>query len=124
MSASCNQLLRDGATCVTSAAEIVEAASPIGSAIADAPRGPAHPRDELTVEQRRAIEALPARGATSVEQVAKGAGLTAVEARQALARLELAGLVEREGPGWRLRAVERSRRRPEASIRPPRPERG
>jgi DNA processing protein len=111
MSVGCHALLRDGALCVTSAAEIAEAASPIGSAIADPPRGPAHPRDDLTVDQRRAIEALPARGATTVEQVARGAGLTPVEARQALARLELAGLVERDGAAWRLAAAERARRR-------------
>jgi DNA processing protein len=120
MSISCHQLLREGATCVTCAAEVIEAASPMGTAMAEPPRGSADPRDDLSPIERRAIEAVPARHTAAIEAVAVEAGLTSGEARSALARLELAGFVERDDGGWRLSKAERARvrgdrRRPRAA---------
>lgn len=107
-SAGCHALIRDGAAVlVTGGAQVLELAGPIevGDAGTDRPVGGgagavdfAHPMD------RAVFDALGPR-ARDVEALAATAGLTLAETRVALGRMELDGVVRRDGPRWRRVAV-------------------
>lgn len=98
-SAGCHALLRDGAQLVTRAEHVVELMGRIGELAPDE-RRPTTPFDELSDAERRVYEALPGRGATTVEEIAVGSGLAPEQALGPLAMLELAGLVRRQGGRW------------------------
>ncbi|CQD21234.1 smf family protein [Mycobacterium europaeum] len=100
-SAGCHALLRDGAELVTRADHIVELIGRIGELAADEPR-PAMALDGLGDAERRVYEALPGRGAATVEQLAVASGLAPERVLGPLAILELAGLVQRQDGRWRL----------------------
>lgn len=100
-SAGCHALLRDGAELVTRADHVVELVGRIGELAPDEPR-PATPLDGLSDAERRVYEALPGRGAATVEEIAVASGLAAERALGPLAMLELAGLVQRQDGRWRI----------------------
>jgi DNA processing protein len=101
-SAGCHRLLREGsAVCVTDAAEVADLAGGLGSDLAADPVPDARPEDGLGAELRRTLDGLPVRRPVAPESVARSAGLTLVETRSALGRLELAGLAEQDGGLWR-----------------------
>ena len=108
MSEGVHRELRRGALAVTSAAEIIEAVGGLGVDLAPMPSAPVLPRDELDPLSARVLDAVPARGAATVESVARGAGLTAAETAAALGLLELGGFVRSGSDGWSL-AVRPSR---------------
>lgn len=97
----CHALIRAGATLVTRAQEVVELAGRIGE-YADEPPRPTSVLDGLTEREALVFEALPGRGARSVEQLAVAAGLPPVQVLGPLATLELAGLVTRSDGRWKL----------------------
>jgi DNA processing protein len=100
-SAGCHRLLRSGsAVCVTDASEVLDLVGSIGTDLAAEPRGPQRPGDGLSLELRRALDALPVRRPADLDSLARAAGLTESEVRSALGRLELAGLAARVGTGW------------------------
>jgi DNA processing protein len=70
--------------------------------LAELPEHPATALDALTPVQQRVYEALPGRGARTLEEVAVGAGLAVPQAMGQLALLELEGLVRRDDGRWRL----------------------
>jgi len=98
-SAGCHVLLRAGAALVTRAEEVIELAGRIGELAADPPR-PATPLDGLSVVQRQVYEALPGRGAVTVDQIAVACGLAPAQVFGPLAILEVAGLVQRRDGSW------------------------
>jgi DNA processing protein len=110
-SAGCHALIRDHmATLVTESHDVIELAAPLGAAIAEpalsasqvatnATRSQPRP-DFASPFERQAYDTLGPRG-TSFDQVARGAGLTAAQARVALGGLELAGLATHTGAVWR-----------------------
>jgi len=106
-SAGCHALIRDGvASLVTSGADVLALAEPVGTCAEDgttprpAIRGTlAASQDFADPEQRQAYGAIGARRST-LEDIAREAGLTLSQARTALGGLELAGLVRREGGMW------------------------
>lgn len=100
-SAGCHALLRDGAELITRAEHIVELIGHIGELAPDEPR-PVTPLDGLSDAERRVYEALPGRGAATVDQVAVAAGLVPERVLGPLAMLELAGLVQRQDGRWRI----------------------
>jgi DNA processing protein len=104
----CHALIRNGATLVTRAQEIVELAGSIGELAEDVAR-PTTPLDGLSEREALVFEALPSRGARSVEQVAVAAGLPPVQVLGPLATLELAGLVARVDGRWKLARGVRAR---------------
>ncbi len=59
-------------------------------------------RDRLSHRQRRVLEAVPVRRAADDFSIAGTAGVSPLEVRGTLVRLESAGHVQREGTGWRL----------------------
>lgn len=110
-SAGCHALLRNGAELVTRADHVVELVGRIGELAPDEPH-PATPLDGLSDAERRVYEALPGRGAATVDEIAVASGMVPELALGPLAMLELAGLVQRQDGRWRL--VRAGRLRPKA----------
>ena len=94
-------LIRNGALLVTRVEEVVEVVGAAGE-LAPEPKRPASPLDGLSDVELRAYEALPRRGARTVDELAVAAGLPATELLGPLATLELAGLVRRQEGRWRI----------------------
>ena len=99
-SAGCHVLIRDGAELVTDVGEVVELVGRVGE-LAPVKRAAVDPADLLDPVHRRALDALPHRGALGVEALAARAGLSAAQALAALGVLELEGLCQRQRGGWR-----------------------
>lgn len=100
-SSGCHRLLRDtDAVCVTDAAEVAELAGS-GTDVAPARVTVSRPADNLDLIGRKLLDGLPVRSASSVESVARAAGLSVAEVVAGLGHLELAGMAERVGGGWR-----------------------
>lgn len=107
-SAGCHRLLREcGAVCVTDAAEVADLAGAVGADLAPERTGAAADGDGLDEGARKVLDALPVVRAALPDSLARAAGLSVAQVLAALGPLELEGLAEREGPGWR-----RRRRRP------------
>ncbi len=99
-SAGCHALLRSGeAVCVTDADEVAELIA--GQPPASTPTGPVDPFDGLGPWARPVHDALSTRRALSPTSVAQRVGAELAQVRGTLGRLELAGLVRRDGDGWR-----------------------
>ena len=110
-SAGCHRLLREGrAVCVTDAEEVRELAGGLGEDGVGAREGEQQrdasarrPHDGLDAATARVHEALPVRRGASVEAIVRAAGVSPGEVMAGLGRLELIGLAERDGAGWRVR---------------------
>jgi DNA processing protein len=102
LSAGCHALLRDGATCVTRAEEVLDLVGVLGDDAATPLRGPTSVRDELPETVRRVLEAVPVRGGAGVATLARDAGVSTLVVQQVLPPLLVHGLVERTSLGWRL----------------------
>ncbi len=100
-SAGCHALLRNGAELVTRADDNVELVGRIGELATDDQR-PTTAFDGLSDAEHRVYEALPGRGAVTVEQIAVASGLVPEQVLGPLAMLELAGLVQRQDGQWRI----------------------
>ncbi|UNX55900.1 DNA-processing protein DprA [Georgenia sp. TF02-10] len=100
-SAGCHRLLREGAVCVTDAAEVRELLAPAGEDLPAEPAVQPGLLDDLDPVAARVLDALPVRGAAPVASVARTAGLDPAQVRAALGHLELAGRAERHGSSWR-----------------------
>jgi DNA processing protein len=101
VSVGCHELLRERpeTILVTGLPHVLEAVGPIGEYLADPPRGRSHRRDSLDEESALVLEALPRRGTATAEELAAKAGLTLRTVLRRVSLLEVAGLVERRGPG-------------------------
>lgn len=100
-SAGCHVLLRNGAHVVTRAEEVIELVGRAGELAPD-PVRPTSPLDGLSDIQLRTYDALPARAARTLDQIAVAAGLPPTQLLGPLAALELAGLVVRHDGRWRV----------------------
>ena len=112
MSVGCHELLRDterGARLVTSAAQVVEAVGRLGEDLAAPVEGPASARDSLSDVARRVLDACPVRGGVPPERLARVAGCEVLDVLRVLPALELHGLVEWTGSGWRVAPPPRDR---------------
>lgn len=98
-----HRLIREeGAVLVTTAADVLEVVSPLGSVYSERPRC-AQLFDTLDDDQRAVLEALPARGGRDAGELALRAGVTVATAYAALSELAAAGMVARRADGlWRL----------------------
>ncbi|MDQ6649429.1 MAG: DNA-processing protein DprA [Actinomycetota bacterium] len=109
MSVGCHVLLREvGVRLVTTAAEVVEEVGHLGSDLAEPPRGPVDPRDELSTLSRRVLDGVPARRGAGPASIARAAGVDVSDVLRCLGPLELTGLVERTPDGFRLSRTGRS----------------
>jgi DNA processing protein len=97
MSVGCHELLREnpGATLVTNVAHVLEEVGRIGEYLTPPARGPEHRRDSLDEESVLVLEAVPARGTITTDELASRAGLAVRTVLRRLSLLELAGLVVR-----------------------------
>ncbi|RDH11534.1 DNA-processing protein DprA [Tsukamurella pulmonis] len=100
-SVTCHQLIREGAVLVTRSAEVIEEVGRIGE-LADELSVPARPTDGLDGPALRVHDALPAKSALPVSEIAVLAGLPPRAVMGQLALLETKGLVRRDGALWRL----------------------
>jgi DNA processing protein len=100
-STGCHALLRAGAEVITRAEDIIEVVGRIGELAPDEPR-PATALDGLGDEERRVYEALPGRGAATVDEIAVAAAVESARILAPLAMLEVAGLAERHDGRWRI----------------------
>jgi DNA processing protein len=100
-SAGCHALLRNGAELVTRADDVVELVGRIGELAPEEPR-PATALDALGEAERQVYEALPGRGAATVDEIAVSSGLVPEQVLGPLAMLEVAGLARRDDGRWRI----------------------
>ncbi|UFU05204.1 DNA-processing protein DprA [Ruania halotolerans] len=100
-SAGCHRLLREGADCVTDAAEVIQLVSPIGSVPDLSPEVAPGLLDDLDAEQAQVLDALPARASADVAALVRASGVAEHRIRSCLGYLELAGRVRRDGSRWR-----------------------
>ncbi|MFJ3984199.1 DNA-processing protein DprA [Streptomyces fungicidicus] len=101
LSAGVHELLRQDATLVTDAAEVVELVGDMGE-LAPERRGPVLPRDLLGPAGRQVLAALPARGTARPQEIALAAQTTPDDAVARLYELRALGYVERHDDGWKL----------------------
>lgn len=102
-SVGCHQMIADGeAALVTDAASTIALVEVNGHD--NHVRSPDRQTDHLPPGQFAVIEALPAHGGLSSEEIAFVSGLPADEVRVALALLEVAGLVQSAAGTWSLTA--------------------
>jgi DNA processing protein len=100
-SAGCHALLRNGAELVTRADDVVELVGRVGELALDEPH-PTTALDGLTDAERRVYEALPGRGAATVDEIAVASALAPEQVLGPLAILEMAGLARRDDGRWRI----------------------
>jgi DNA processing protein len=94
-------LLRAEAHLVTRAEEVVELIGRSGELASDEPR-PASPLDDLSEPEKRVYDALPARGARTLDQIAVASGMPPTQVLAPLSTLEISGLVSRQDGRWKL----------------------
>ena len=98
-SVGCHQMIADQlATLVVDAAAVIRLVRPDGEGVMTG--GRARATDALSAEQKRVHDALHARGAVTIGEIASSAGLELPAVRTALARLEVAGLIDGDGARW------------------------
>ncbi|WP_240320679.1 DNA-processing protein DprA [Sphingomonas crusticola] len=98
----CNQLIRDGATLVQSAADIAEALQPFGRNHVAAPASvyaTAPQPDDANEADRRAITALLSPSPVAVDELIRQSGIAPASVQMVLLELELAGRLERHAGG-------------------------
>jgi DNA processing protein len=108
-SAGCHELIRNGgATCVTSASDVIEMVAPLGDHDAgqgQAAREPAVPADQLDPVTASVLQAVARRAGRGPATIATLAGVDLDTALRCLGLLAAAGHVERCEQGWRLRGA-------------------
>lgn len=97
-----HELLRTGAAAlVTRGEHVVEALSPVGTALVAPRRAPERATDAMDLLEMRVLDAVPLVQAAAGISVAHAAGLSVADTQRALHRLRAAGLVQPEGALWR-----------------------
>lgn len=105
-SAGVHELIRGrDAMLVTNATDVLELLAPVGSLMAAEPREPERPRDRLSEQDIRVLDAVPVHQAASAGSISRAAGLGEPHVTGALRRLASAGFVEADGSRWRLAAT-------------------
>jgi DNA processing protein len=105
MSAGCHVWLREGATCVVDAAQVLDLVGRLGDDACEPDRGPVDLRDALSDTVRRVLDALPVRRSCGVSALARAAGVAPLVVQQVMPPLVANGLAERTPDGWRLTAL-------------------
>jgi DNA processing protein len=105
MSVGCHELLREtetGAFLVTGAAQVIEAVGRIGADLAERAPRREDARDGLSDLAVRVLDACPVRTGVPPERLARVAGCEVLQVLRVLPELEIAGLVQWTGAGWRV----------------------
>jgi DNA processing protein len=103
MSVGCHEeLRREGSRAVASVEHVIEEVGRIGADLAPPPQRPARPHDHLDPLAKQVLDAVPARGYRSSEQIAAAAGVSGRDARRTLPLLAAGGHVVTADGGYRL----------------------
>jgi DNA processing protein len=96
----CNQLIRDGATLVQNAADVVEAVRPFESRVQSAPDSYEHALEEMNGEDSLSlVEELLGPSPVPVDEIIRLSGASSGAVQMALLELDLAGRLERHAGG-------------------------
>lgn len=97
----CNSLIRDGATLVQSAADVVEAISAIDMRALRSPRSPyaGEPPADIDDPERRRVIGLMSLSPVAIDELVRQSGLPPSLVQTALLELELAGRLQRHAGG-------------------------
>lgn len=97
----CNQLIRDGATLVQSAADVADTLAPIGSGLVAAPSRPwtQAPAGDASDAERHAVTRLLGPVPVAVDEVVRQSGVATATVQLVLLELELGGRLERHAGG-------------------------
>jgi DNA processing protein len=98
----CNLLIRDGATLIQSADDIIDALRPLGSARVAAPRNAfdtTPPSADASERDRGVIQALLSPSPVGMDELIRQSGLAPATVHTVLLELELAGRLERHAGG-------------------------
>lgn len=97
----CNQLIRDGATLIQSAADVIESLGPFGARpLAETPAPyDAPPSADATERDRRAVTDLLGPTAVPVDEIVRQSALAPAIVQTVLLELELGGRLERHAGG-------------------------
>jgi DNA processing protein len=103
-SAGCHRMIREGeARLVAQVEDVVEHLGLAGGrAVSVLPAGVAQDRDRLDLRERVVLDAMPGRGAVTVDRLVRAAGLGGTDILAALGILEATGWVGATPDGWRL----------------------
>jgi DNA processing protein len=108
MSEGVHLLVRErNAVLVTNVADIQEAISPMGTRLTPYPHAPAGPTDDLDLDVRRTLDAIPVLRPVPAARIAATAGLDLATVQECLETLAEADLIEYLETGWRLSANHR-----------------
>ncbi|NDL59337.1 DNA-protecting protein DprA [Phytoactinopolyspora sp. XMNu-373] len=100
-SAGCHEWARNkGATLVTDAAEVVDAAGRLGVDAVSAPVGENRPLDRFRPEERDVYERMPAYAPVTVSELAECSGYSVPFVEASLRKLAGGGLVAEHDDGW------------------------
>jgi DNA processing protein len=98
----CNGLIRDGATLIQSAADVLELIRPLGGSVAS-PRATYDPVPEAAAEpdlaERRTVEDLLGPSPAPVDELVRLSGLSSGAVQLVLLELDLAGRIDRHAGG-------------------------
>jgi DNA processing protein len=99
----CNQLIRDGATLIQSASDVIDSLRPFGADRLAAPRSPyqSEPADQAAAgeNERRTLIALLGPSPVPIDEIVRLSGLPVSVVQLVLLELELAGRLERHAGG-------------------------
>lgn len=97
----CNQLIREGATLVQTAADVLEQIRPIDARAVRSPgmRFDGPPPEDATARDRAVVEALLGPVPVAVDELIRQSGAAPAAVQMVLLELELAGRVERHAGG-------------------------
>lgn len=95
----CNQLIRDGATLVQNARDVIEALSPSSARRVAEPPAPFEPPSEPSDDHRQAVAGLLGPVAVGVDEVVRQSGMSPAEVQLVLLELDLAGRLDRHAGG-------------------------
>ena len=95
----CNQLIRDGATLVQNASDVVEALRPSALGLAEPPAPTFEPPAEPGDNQRQSIQDLLGPVAVAVDELVRLSGASPAEVQLVLLELDLAGRLDRHAGG-------------------------
>ncbi|MQA26791.1 MAG: DNA-protecting protein DprA [Micromonosporaceae bacterium] len=113
------EVREERARLVTGVAEILEEVGRIGDDLAPVPRGGAQPRDALGPQAAQVLDAVPAAGYVTAEQIASQAGVPISDVLRTMPLLVLAGMVEEVDGRFRLAAAHQA---PTSAAHRPTPE--
>ncbi len=103
MSVGAHLEVREGrARLVTTAQEVLEEVGRIGDDLAPIPRGGEQPRDTLSPQAAKVLDAVPASTPAATDLLAAEAGMTVSEVNRALPLLVIGGMVDEVDGGYRL----------------------